>query len=1345
MKRLFSAIIFIFISAFAGMNAMAGPEESIGYASLNVSDGLSQISVLDIMQDSKGFMWFATRNGLNRYDGMDFKVFRKNYDGPGGMSENHTLCIAEDHDGHIWAGTMCGLNRIDLSTGETVIYSAETGHPEFNKTIVALACRKDGKMLIGADDGLYLQEDDDSFRCISKGGPLEGIAIFGIEQLDNGDILVSTETDGLFVYASDFSSFRHYHHASGSLPTDNAGRTYKDSRGTIWLGSSSDGMVRFNPADGSWRLYDKSNSGLSTNNVRCFSDDGHTLYIGTMEGIFFMDISGDGPISFEKNNLSNFSVYSIMQDRSGTRWVGTYSGGVNYYHPSLDRMPLLCPKAPDQDYPSIFGAMAASEEKLYVATEGSGLLEYDLQTKESRYYQISGTRLQHGSNIIKSVAYHEGLLYCGTGKGEIYTLNPATRQFRKYLQLDASSVYSIVPEDDGTLWIGTSRDSLGLVKVRDGKIVTFRFTKDRLTVPTSRVIRMLDDRSLLVGTRRKGLIRYYEDRDSLVVAGGQVLNGAYVTSICRDGDTDNYYIGTYGQGLYSYDAPSDRLRRVRLSLESPSAEIYQIVQDSDGTLWISTHRGIVKYNPKTDAQTLIRRSSDVDIQEFSLHSGTFSPSGYLAFSGSNGFVIFRPEDIAVNTFVPPLAFTGITINNEDRSHLGIDDMKSLSLRYNENNISISFAALSYISPENNRYVYRLKGVDQDWTRAASRHSAHYANLAPGRYRFEVKCSNNDGIWNDEARSLDIYIQPPFWKRWWAKVIYVLLLLGAAVTVMYYIIYKNKLEQSLVFEQQKQKQIEEFHQSKLRMFTNLSHELRTPLLLIMSPLKELTRQLELAPQAQNKIKLIQDNSQRLLTLVNQLMDLQKNESGQMKIKVEKDDIVAYLKEIYVAFNQLAMPKGIELSFNYSKETIQAIIDKSAIEKVMFNLLSNAIKFTPAGGNVALSVDEIANTDAQDRLGHSIKALRQETPLIHIQVSDNGKGIPEEDIKDIFTAFYQVEDGKSQEIQGTGIGLSLTESLVLLHHGLIWVESAAGKGATFNILIPNDISAYKEEETGSGSPLDKVGNVIPPSEDKNLQPQGDKKYTILLVEDNNEVRGYVRQYLVPYYNVMEANNGQTAYDLAVSMTPSLILSDIMMPVKDGLELCADIKKDNRTAHIPVILMTARSMVMQIKEGFASGADDYIIKPFDMDLLLYRIRNLLHSRDKLRNIYGKSFSPEALGIEVMAENDRFTNKFFEVVEKNIDNPDLDIQMICDEIGLSRANLYRKLKAISSLSPMELVRNKRLEIAAKLLVESDYSISEIANYTGFSSHPYFTSCFKNQYGQTPSEYIETHRSQKS
>lgn len=811
---------------------------------------------------------------------------------------------------------------------------------------------------------------------------------------------------------------------------------------------------------------------------------------------------------------------------------------------------------------------------------------------------------------------------------------------------------------------------------------------------------------------------------------------------------------TYGGGIFQLDE-SKAIRRIMTVREGLlDNNICTLVESSDQRLWMSTVNGLIMFDPAKDEVRNYHRHNGIDIREFTLHSGIALPDGSLCFAGSNGFVTFHVEAMDKNNNIPPVVLEQLSVNNHpvevgDESAIldkVLDGMETIRLAYNENNFSITYQALNYIYATQNQYAYKLEGYDTDWNYVGERNSAFYTNLSPGKYVFRVKASNNDGVWNEEGRSLAIVVQPPLWRTWYAYLFYVIALAAIIYGILYYVNIKRNLEAGLKMKQLEKQKQEEFHQAKIRLFTNFSHELRTPLMLIITPFEELVKRVDIPAELHDKLSIIYKNAQKLLLLVNQLMDLHKNQAGSMDLKVSEGDICEYIKEIYYAFNQIALTNEVKFTLNCTPKTINGWFDKSLLEKVVFNLLSNAFKYTASGESVLMEVSEVTLKELDPKRTDGLYK-DENSQYVILKVKDSGKGIEEGEADKIFTPFYQIPETSGINLSGTGIGLSLVYTIVQLHRGVIYVDHTETKGACFVVILPVSRSAFSEEQIESRE-IDKIAEItntedilvsLPVTENKD-QP----KYKILLVEDDKDVRDYLKKSLEAEYIVIEAADGVRAYEKVVQDFPDLVLSDIMMPKRDGLELCTMIKNDIRIGHIPVILMTARSMVVHIKEGFQAGADDYIVKPFNMDVLQTRIRSLLASREQLKKLYGKRFSPDVMGIEVKSADERFSQKLFDVIEKNISNEKLDVELLCTEIGISRANLYRKLKSITELSPMELIRNKRLEMAAKLLKESEMNVSEIASHLGFNSHSYFSNSFKAFYGCTPTEFVQMKNNQE-
>ena len=1357
-------LLLSFLLFFLGVKA-----QNVGrfyFSNLGLEDGLSQISVVKILQDSKGFMWFGTRNGLNRYDGSEFIVYKHAPEDSLTLSDNNILSLAEDADRNLWVGTSRGLCVMDMKTEQVRRFDSPKYGNIGELQIGALFVDSDNRLWVGTNRGLFCYvPESDEFQSIDLNGAIRGESIGAIYETKKHQLLIGTNAKGLLVCDMDAKVLRHVpaDGSRGALLESNISTLYEDSQGRIWGGGNDCGLFQMDLKTGTVKTFHTGNSALTTNSIRCVGEVNGLLLVGTFDGLYVMnlstlELSQHSDRFLGTGDLPHFSIYSLLVDRMQTVWVGTYAGGVGYSNKFNNRFAFHDPVEIFDTFFGIYGnAVCTEDSTLYISTEGRGLLGYDLRTDTYQNFLIEDAHLQYNQNIIKSLLRDGDVLYCGTSRGAIYKFDIRTKQYALFYKFpNGMSIYGMLPDGKGGMWIVGSNSDLSLTYLDKDKKLSQPFPKGPGTpgIGSARCLFRLSDDVLLVGTRSNGLVKYDIEKQEFTFynnrnpRGPEHLLNNYVTSITRD-SKGRIWVGTFGGGMAQFDEGRGIVKSVTGADGLLSNDVCAIVEDSEHKLWLSLNNGIAEYFPEDGKIINYSSQNGIGIEEFSPHSGTLLPGGELYFSGNNGFVTFSPRDLQINPYVPPLALTHLYVNNkliavgDDTGILPtavLDDVERIDLAYDENNLSIGYCALNFIFAQQNQYAVFLKGYDEEWNYMANNHRVYYTNLSPGTYEFNVRAANNDRIWNQEPRRLRVVVHPPFWRTWYAYTFYALLFVSVIALIMYYMLKKQKLESELSFQQKERRQLETFHQEKIRMFTNFSHELRTPLTLIIAPLQELMSTPVLASAVKNKIGLIHTNAQRLLLLVNQFLDLRKNEEGKLSLHVTHTDFYPFMLEIYYAFNYLAQSKQVGLKFDQKEESAYVWLDKVLIEKVVFNLLSNAIKFTPSGGEVTFSFAGVGREELPPSYRDAV-ALPAETEFIRLRVADTGVGIPEGEVDHIFNPFHQV-DSNSGNLKnlGTGIGLSLTNSIVHLHHGYIEVLKNTPRGTVFNVYLPVSSCAYDEVVLAKEEEYKE--EVVPLAEDARFDIE--RRHTVLLAEDNDEVRRYVKGCLDPYFYVLEARDGQEALDLCYEKYPNLIVSDIMMPRMDGLELCHRVKDDMQLGHIPVILVTAQSMVMQIKDGYLAGADDYIVKPFSMDVLICRIQNLLEAREKLKKMFGKKFSPEAMDIEIVSNDDRFTQKFYEVVEKHLNDPHLNIETVCKEMGFSRANFYRKLKEITDLKPIDLIRNKRLEVAAKLLAESDYSVSEVANYTGFNTHSYFTASFTKMYGYSPSEWVQKHKMER-
>lgn len=1184
-------LITLLLCCFSAL--LNGAVSPFSFSSLKMEEGLSQLSVLKIHQDKSGFMWFATRNGLNRYDGNSFVVYKHSNGDSLSLSSNHVTALAEDDRGNLWVGTMNGLNRMDLRVDR--VYSlndmaAYKQSPLYHTWISSLYVDRQKRFWVGTNKGLYLYDyENDSFILNDLEGELPRDQIMVINEDHDGNLLVGTLQNGLYICDSKLNLLSHYFKNTTpfSLTDNNISAIHEDSEGRLWVGTRSGGLNRIDTETNAVTHYTAWNGRLGNNSVRTINTYNGQLVVGTFNGLSLLNLVDGSCTTYtnfdeQKGGLSHFSVFSAFVDNANTLWIGTYAGGVSYSNPLNSRFTFYDLQGGSDKLFGIFATMAYQpDHTLWIASEGRGLLSLDLNTDMfERFLLDARPNALNDRNIIKSLFVEGDFVWCGTQKGTLYRFDTRTKKFSLFYTFHKEvSIYTITRCSDGALWLGTT-DNTGIVRVfPDGRIAPSDSVFALL--PSVRSFLEIRDGVYLVGMHTGGLALYDSHTHKLIKyntreEGSRKLYNDQVSNIVKDRE-GRIWIGTFGGGFCRFDEEKGIMEWLTAVEGLSDDNINSIIPGDDGKLWISTGNGISAYDPESRQFTNYMGRSEIPVNEFSMKGGIKLPGDRIYFSGSNGLVSFYPERLIENRFIPPVVLTSFTVNNKpvvpgDPSGLldkVLDYTQAIDLDYNQNNFSVGYAALNYLYPNQNKYAYMLEGYDTDWNDAGSRKEAFYTNLKPGDYVFRVRASNNDGLWNDEGRSLSIHIRTPFWQTWYAYMLYLLIIGGILYVVWYYLHMKRKLEQDLVEKQKEQQRQEEFHQSKIRMFTNFSHELRTPLMLILSPLEEVLQRVDMNPNLKGSLRLVYGNAQRLLLLVNQLMDLRKNQSGNLQLRVSHNDLYLFTQEIYIAFNQIAVKERITFRLESDESGIDAWFDRVLLEKVFFNLLSNAFKHTAPDESITIRLQLFSVAGLQEQFPGRISGeVRGTSRYVCLSVEDTGKGIDDSDKFHIFSPFYQGTDESESNTAGTGIGLSLVLSIVKLHKGVVWVEDNKPKGAIFRVLIPVNREAYAHEQFAEddSSARNPYGGIeVAEDESKvpdNMQeqlPVSGQRYTLLLAEDNPDVRRYICKHLEPYFDVLEAENGVDAFDKIAETLPDLVVSDIMMPKKDGLQLCSEIKQD------------------------------------------------------------------------------------------------------------------------------------------------------------------------------------------
>ena len=1347
---------YLLLTLAWGIGVPAFGQDPTVFRHLLKKDGLSQSSVFSITQDADGFMWFGTRDGLNKYDGYQFTVYRQSPLQSGSLVSNDVRVLYIDPvDSSLWAGTLDGLSHYDTQVDTFQNFSTE--HGLSSSSIRSILRDMEGRLWVATANGLNLflpQENRFEFVPIDP-LPGETVEVNAMVEDKMGDFWLGTSV-GLFLLQIDdkdqisWKAILQAEQSQFPLMDYRVKVLMLDQEQKLWIGTETGGLYLWNQENKKLKSYqhhpDEPNS-LSNNNVRSLTmgPDG-TVWVGTFVGLNKYLPELNAFKRFEKEeldpgSLSNSSVRSVFFDRRDALWIGTYHGGVNYYDPGLSRFKNYEAQA-DRNTLShnvVSSFVEDEKENLWIGTEGGGLNYFDRKTESFHYFQPKPEDPNSLSgNNVKTLLKDGQDLWIGIFRAGVNRFDISTKTFQRYLNdpnnensLSDNDVYALLKEQH-YLWILTYGGGLNVLDLKQNQFNIFKNQADDTTSISSNLGRVLlkDSRhQIWVGTENGlDLIKRKRPLD-FNLQFQNVLPNVEVYALFED-KSGVLWVGTFSDGLFALNPEDGSYQQYTVADGLPGHTILGIQQDQSGQLWLSTNNGISKFEIGAERFTNYNYSNGLNNLEFNFNAHYKTRSGELIFGGNKGFTLFQPEAITPNDSQPLLVFTDLKVSNEkvlpndERKLLTrvLNQTKSLRFRYNEANFTLGFAALDYFNPTTNQYAYRLEGLDNDWIYKTGETEVSYTIQKAGTYTFHLKGANSDGVWNTEERQLKIQVLPPPWQTPWAYLIYAILISSA----IYGIGRLLRLQQVLQVEKLAKKQQRELNEMKLRFFTNVTHEFRTPLTLMLGPLEDLVRKFK-GDTAEGQLVSVKRNAQRLLNLVNQILVFRKLETDHEQMHVRPANMVSMLFEVYLSFEESARLRGIQYEFVSSSEEIQTWFDHDKMEGVFFNLLSNAFKFTPNSGQVLVNIKE----EGKDIL---------------ISVQDNGVGIRKEGQEQIFQRFYEKATGEQSMLKGSGIGLSLSKQMVNLHHGKIWVESEEGKGATFFVSLPKGKAHFEEQEIESLTQVNSKGKqpkhfIIPAA--ASISELSNSKATkqaskILIVEDNPEVLDYIRGIFQKEYQVITARNGQEGLEQAKQHNPDLVLSDVMMPEMDGTTLCKHLKTNLKTSHIPVILLTARAAQVFVEEGLQIGADDYLTKPFHKEELLLRVRNLIQTRKMMREKFIRVMNFEPKEIVVTSADENFLKNALEVAEKHMDNTRFNAEQFAYELAVSRPLLFTKMKALTNQTPNNFLKNLRMKRAAQLLEQQKLNVSEVAYKVGYRDTRYFSKCFQAQYGKTPSEYMK-------
>ena len=1147
---------------------------------------------------------------------------------------------------------------------------------------------------------------------------------------------VSLYDDNLYYTKDNFKTLFPFQDSEGKEPfKDDIINTWIMGPHNCWYIGSSNGLTEINLTTGRVRR-------LLNYYVRDlgFKSD-KELWVGTESGLYIYDLEKGEIAHLTVSNgndsyaLADNAIYSICRDNEGGMWIGSYFGGVNYYPRQWTYFEKFYPRDDIKNFGRRVREFCESNDgTVWIGTEDKGLFHfYPESGKIEKFSHPSIYQNVHG------LCLDGDDLWVGTFSGGLSRIDLLTKQVRHYQKgispnsLDANNVFSICKTTSGDLWIGTTS---GLLRYN-------RDTDDFTRMPELAnmfVYKILEDfnGNLWLATYSNGVFRYdvnkkewknfiFHKNDSTSLPYDKVI------SICEDSRKRLWFM-TQGAGFCRFNPENESFTRFDMSKGFPSNIIYRMVEDNWGNLWLTTNNGLVCFNPETDDKRVYTTANGLLSNQFNYQSGYKDKMGRIYLGSINGFITFDPSTFVENTFVPPVVITDFFLFNK-RMQIGSKDSPlkesivfsdEVELESDQNSFSLHAAALGYQAPEMNQLVYKMEGFDKEWYNVGRNSVINYSNLPYGTYIFHLRGSNSDGKWNTVPTMLEIIVLPIWYKTWWAIMIFLATFIGFITFVFRFFWMRKSMEAELELERRDKEHQEEINQMKMRFFINISHELRTPLTLILAPLQEIINKIS-DRWTRNQLEYIQRNANRLLHLVNQLMDYRRAELGVFELKVKKENAHQLIQDNFLFYDKLARHKKITYTLHSELEEKEELFDPNYLELIVNNLLSNAFKYTESGQSITVT-------------------LKEENNWLVLQVSDTGIGIPINKQGKIFERFYQIES----EHVGSGIGLSLVQRLVELHHGRIELDSEEGKGSTFSVYLPQDINIYKSSELASNDAKNEEDQVYSTNskemyfidtekvENETIETGDKKRGTILIVEDNNEIRHYLSSGLAELFNTLEAGNGEEALEKLKENEVDIIVTDVMMPVMDGIKLCKNVKQNIRTCHIPVIILSAKSETKDQMEGLQMGADDYIPKPFSLAILTTKIQNMMRTRRRMLERYSKSLEVEPEKITFNAMDEALLKRAVAIVEKNMDNIEFSTDEFAREMNMSRSNLHLKLKAITGESTIDFIRKIRFNEAAKLLKDGRYTIAEVSTMVGFNTPSYFATSFKKYFGCLPTEYIK-------
>ncbi|WP_018667391.1 hybrid sensor histidine kinase/response regulator transcription factor [Bacteroides gallinarum] len=1328
--------------------------------------GLSSSLINQIFQDKQGFIWMATEYGLNKFDGSRFTNYRHVSGDSASIKNNYVRTLFEDSRQNLLIGCIDGLMKYDRETDTFLEIPMFRAGKRVFPHITQIKELHNGEIWMTTTGQGMFRLDEQQKQAVSVDELLRQ-SNYNFQSCFYEDsyynIWIGTYGNGLICYMPATKEVRVFKYPI--LNDNNVATIIEDKEGNLFVGTSKQGLSRYNREKNSFTPVPYTGSGALS--VYCMSLVDGRLLVGTDgQGMKKYNptkkLLEDYTINSAPMDFSEGKIHTILEDKDKNLWLGLFQKGVvliprqnnpfEYYgNRSIYYNPI--------GQGCVMSIFQDSNCHLWVGTDNEGIYELDAKGKRLRHYQPGNSAHSVANTVMCIYEDSDKNLWLGSYTRGIAKLNRRTGECEYSLSIDNEKIFSITEDKQKNLYIGTLGSGFYQYNLKTGSLKHYESSKDE----TGDLKRneLANDWVNYIFCDSEGLIwlGHYKGISCFNPSTGNFINYKKVNTlitgcvgyVVQEDSSGNIWAGTT-DGLYRFDKETEKLEKFTMADGLPNNVICGLSEDSRHDIWISTYMGISKYDVKNGRFINYYSGDGLQGNEFTHGAFYKDRGGKIYFGGINGITSFSPENIGNVSKETSVWVTDFYIFNRPvhKNSLSggkpvittsVQDAKIFRLSYQDNTFSVVFSTLQYNNPEQISYQYKINELSTQWlSTEPGVNRVTYNNLPPGRYTFQVRALNYGDY--SEIRTIKILITPPWYQTWWAYCIYVTLIGLLVAGVVNYILSRMRHRREIM----KREHAEQLNEAKLQFFINISHEIRTPMTLIINPLEKL-----LADKKDSELHktylMIYRNAQRILRLINQLMDIRKLDKGQMFLKFRETDMVGFIDDLMQTFEYMARKKKIRFIFEHEMPQLKVWIDLNNFDKVLMNILSNAFKYTPEEGEIQVSLTTGQDTTRKD-------ALRD---YFEIVVTDSGIGIDRNKIERIFERFYQIDNDVTKSNFGTGIGLHLSRSLVQLHHGVIFAENREGvSGSRFIIRIPLGSAHLRTDELetvdAEGVMFRTVEKPVSVNLEEELADEADElkvgkaktRLRVLVVEDEDEIRTYLKSELSDDYKVETCNDGKEAYDLILRDAPDLVISDIMMPEMDGLTLCRKVKQNTNVNHIPVILLTAKSKPEDTLEGMDTGADAYMVKPFNTELLKKTIANLIANRRLLRNKFSGAQQQEDKmeKITMKSSDEILMGKIMKVVNEHLDDPALNVEMLASEVGLSRVHVHRKLKELTNLSTRDFIKNIRLQQAAALLTQDQkLTISEIAYATGYTNLSHFSSSFREKYGMSPKEYMSQHR----